>query len=132
MAAECRSYSKQSAEFKACAASAKDTMKRGTAALDGMLNDMMSGLFTCSEPDTENLNWEFLSASSWAMTVFTTVGYGNFAVTTEGGKAFVCISAIGGFVVFGYASAVLAAHWVSDDMLCIVSKVLTLCIVYSV
>jgi hypothetical protein len=47
------------------------------------------------------------------MTVFTTVGYGNFAVTTEGGKAFVCMSAVGGFVVFGHASAVLAAHWVS-------------------
>ena len=51
------------------------------------------------------------------MTVFTTVGYGNFAVTTDGGKVFVCISALGGFIVFGYAQWVLAAHWVSSIML---------------
>jgi hypothetical protein len=90
-------------------------LQSGTGALDSLLDDIMSGIFTCSAPDTDNLNWEFLSASSWAMTVFTTVGYGNFAVTTEGGKAFVCMSAVGGFVVFGHASAVLAAHWVSDQ-----------------
>jgi hypothetical protein len=111
---QCKGYAKDSAERKECVGNAKEKFKRGAEALDDMINDMMSGLFTCSKPDPDNLNWEFLSASAWAMTVFTTVGYGNFAVSTEGGKAFVCISAIGGFVVFGYASAVLAAHWVSD------------------
>jgi hypothetical protein len=42
------------------------------------------------------------------MTVFTSVGYGNFAVSTEAGKAFVCVYAIVGFVIYGYASTVFA------------------------
>jgi hypothetical protein len=108
----------------------KNSGKNATHALSSVTNKLMGegGIFSCSAPDPNALHWDFLSAASWAMTVFTSVGYGNFAVATESGKAFVCAYAIVGFVLYGYASSVFASSL--TDLFLVIAAGLAKCMTW--
>ena len=60
----------------------------------------------CPEPDVSpSANpWELLSAMMFALTIVTTIGYGSFSVQTAAGKAFVCVFAVVGIVVFSWCN----------------------------
>jgi len=53
-------------------------------------------------------NWDFWSATMFAFTVVTTIGYGTFAPSTAGGRAFTVIYALLGIPTAGVALAVIA------------------------
>jgi hypothetical protein len=55
----------------------------------------------CGGGDPNGLNWEFPSAVFFVITIVTTIGYGTFAPTTPGGKAFTVIFAFIGIAYFG-------------------------------
>ena len=55
----------------------------------------------CGGGDPNGLNWEFPSAVFFVITIVTTIGYGTFAPTTAGGKAFTVIFAFIGIAYFG-------------------------------
>jgi hypothetical protein len=74
--------------------------------VDEMLNHLKT-MGLCNVPDPDHLNWTFLGSSYFAMTLFTTIGYGTFAPQTSGGKAFTCIFGVVGIALFGWYLAVV-------------------------
>ena len=55
----------------------------------------------CGGGDPDNLNWEMPSAIFFVTTIVTTIGYGTFAPTTDGGKIFTVVFAFIGIAYFG-------------------------------
>jgi len=62
-------------------------------------------------PALNNLHWTMSGATFFSFTVLTTIGYGNFAPVTPGGKAFTCIFAMLGVVVSAWVLNVVIAWW---------------------
>jgi hypothetical protein len=58
----------------------------------------------CDDVDKES-NWSFGGATFFSLTVFTSIGYGNYVPITNQGKGFTMIYALIGFVVFAYVQA---------------------------
>jgi hypothetical protein len=63
------------------------------------------------EPDNED-HWTFTSASLFAFTVVTTIGYGTFAPTTDGGRLFLVV-----YAIFGVPTAGITLVFVADRAL---------------
>lgn len=82
------------------------------------MNNLLSVLETgsaCHIPHEDDLKWNFAGGCFFSMTLFTTVGFGNFTPMTEGGRAFTC-----GYTLFGilaFASFIKAfGVWVNAQI----------------
>eukprot|EP00941_MAST-03F_sp_MAST-3F-sp1_P004000 g4000.t1 len=64
--------------------------------IDGLISGDISG------SDVRAMNWELTSSIFFIMTIISTIGYGTFAPSTDGGKAFVALFAFIGIGYFGY------------------------------
>ena len=67
----------------------------------------------CSEPELDNFDWDFASATFFAVTIMTSIGYGSFACATPAGHAFTIIFGVVTLPLFGCAPA--AAATAADD-----------------
>jgi hypothetical protein len=65
--------------------------------------------------DPDHLNWTFLGSCLYCITVFTTIGYGNYVPQTEHGKGFTVVYFIGGAFIFGTINYMTAM--IVDDVL---------------
>jgi hypothetical protein len=79
--------------------------------LEGLISGDISG------SDKRAMNWEITSSIFFVMTIISTIGYGTFAPSTDGGKAFTAIFCFVGIGYFGYTLTL-----VSDRALIYVQK----------
>mmetsp|Transcript_21757 Transcript_21757/g.28512 ORF Transcript_21757/g.28512 Transcript_21757/m.28512 type:complete len:338 (-) Transcript_21757:333-1346(-) len=61
-----------------------------------------------SAPSLDALSWEFSGSAFFAMTVMTTIGYGTFAPSTDGGKVFTIFYALIAIPTFAFTLAVVS------------------------
>ncbi|XP_047390676.1 potassium channel subfamily K member 10 isoform X1 [Sciurus carolinensis] len=64
-----------------------------------------AGVSPIGNSSSSNSHWDLGSAFFFAGTVITTIGYGNIAPSTEGGKIFCILYAIFGIPLFGFLLA---------------------------
>ena len=65
------------------------------------------------EPNSSDRNWGVYNSNSalFVFTIVSTIGYGNFAPVTDGGKAFLMVYALIGIPIVGTCVGVLAAQF---------------------
>ncbi|XP_032997518.1 potassium channel subfamily K member 10 [Lacerta agilis] len=70
-----------------------------------LINATSAGVNPVGDPVNSSSHWDLGSAFFFAGTVITTIGYGNIAPSTEGGKIFCILYAIFGIPLFGFLLA---------------------------
>uniref|UniRef100_A0A665WC45 Potassium channel subfamily K member 10-like n=1 Tax=Echeneis naucrates TaxID=173247 RepID=A0A665WC45_ECHNA len=69
------------------------------------VNAVCAGVRPIADTSNSSSQWDLGSAFFFAGTVITTIGYGNIAPSTEGGKIFCILYAIFGIPLFGFLLA---------------------------
>jgi len=69
--------------------------------MNNLLKVLESGS-ACHIPHEDDIKWSFAGGSFFSMTLFTTIGYGNFVPLTQEGRAFTCVYTMVGIIAFGY------------------------------
>ena len=65
------------------------------------------------DPDSSERNWGVWNSNSalFVFTIVSTIGYGNFAPVTNGGKLFLMVYALIGIPIVGICVGILAAQF---------------------
>ncbi|KAM3855774.1 potassium channel subfamily K member 10 isoform 2-T2 [Vipera latastei] len=75
------------------------------ALIKRVMNATSAGVNPVGDSSNSSSHWDLGSAFFFAGTVITTIGYGNIAPSTEGGKIFCILYAIFGIPLFGFLLA---------------------------
>uniref|UniRef100_A0A803T2P8 Potassium two pore domain channel subfamily K member 10 n=1 Tax=Anolis carolinensis TaxID=28377 RepID=A0A803T2P8_ANOCA len=75
------------------------------ALIKRVINATNAGVNPVGDSSNSSSHWDLGSAFFFAGTVITTIGYGNIAPSTEGGKIFCILYAIFGIPLFGFLLA---------------------------
>uniref|UniRef100_A0A8D0BZD9 Potassium two pore domain channel subfamily K member 10 n=1 Tax=Salvator merianae TaxID=96440 RepID=A0A8D0BZD9_SALMN len=81
------------------------TQQELEALIKRVINATSAGVNPVGDPSNSSSHWDLGSAFFFAGTVITTIGYGNIAPSTEGGKIFCILYAIFGIPLFGFLLA---------------------------